>query len=321
MTKDPVIANTWLPVCESKEVTDSPIQEIILDERIMLFRTSSGVKAFKDLCIHRGVALSLGKVKNDCIACPYHGWEYDGDGKCVYIPQLPKERPIPLKAKATTYGCMEKYGLIWVNLGNNNPEPPTFEPLDDASFKYLIFGPKELKCAAPRYIESTLDIAHFAFTHDGYLGDSSMPEISDYRVYKEGKKLVSGEISIYQPNGDMRMGVTNHYIQEIMGPLTSATRKLDKETGDIVYIATSVLPIDERTSRVFIFFGFNFDMDLSNYYPYQNILFEQDKMIVENQKPEELPLDLQEELHLNPDRISIAYRKYLYELGVQLGTA
>lgn len=57
------------------------------------------------------------------------------------------------------------------------------------------------------------------------------------------------------------------------------------------------------------------------FYDYQTILFEQDKLIVEDQKPEDLPLDLQAELHLNPVRLSIAYRKLLFNLGVRLGTA
>ena len=54
---------------------------------------------------------------------------------------------------------------------------------------------------------------------------------------------------------------------------------------------------------------------------FQDLLIEQDREMVENQKPELLPLDLQAELHLNTDRLSIAYRKRLRELGVTFGTA
>ncbi|HWO96563.1 MAG TPA: Rieske 2Fe-2S domain-containing protein [Bacillus sp. (in: firmicutes)] len=76
--------------------------------------------AFKDTCIHRGAALSLGKVVDNCIICPYHGWEYDTDGKCTKIPQQPEGRVIPPKAKAVVYKCIEKYGLIWVKLMDND---------------------------------------------------------------------------------------------------------------------------------------------------------------------------------------------------------
>lgn len=320
--KDDVLAQSWIPVCETKELSDKPLKAEVLGERIALFRASSGVKALKDLCVHRGVALSLGAVKNDCLVCPYHGWEYGGDGRCVHIPQLPDNQAIPLKARVPAYGCLEKYGLIWVNLGNNRPPEPAFRYLDEENFQSILFGPETVRCAAPRFIENVLDVAHFAFTHDGYLGDSSRPLIPDYRVREEGSGLlVSDDIACYQPNADARGGLVNHYRYEIPGPLAMTAVKLDKETGDIVYIVTAVCPIDERTTKVFMLFAANFGMDWGEFYDYQRILFEQDRLIVENQKPEELPLDLQAELHLNPDRLSIAYRKMLRGLGVSFGTA
>jgi len=48
---------------------------------------------------------------------------------------------------------------------------------------------------------------------------------------------------------------------------------------------------------------------------------EQDRAIVESQRPELLPLDLQAELHLRSDRMAIAYRKWLREIGMRYGVA
>lgn len=320
--QDDVLAQGWIPVCEKRELSDKPLKAQVLGMPIALFRTSSGTKALKDLCVHRGVALSLGSVKNDCLVCPYHGWEYASDGRCVRIPQLPEQQAIPLKARVPAYDCLEKYGLVWVNLGNNRPSEPSFPYLEEERFQSILFGPETVRGAAPRFIENVLDVAHFAFTHDGYLGDSAQPFIPDYRVHEdESGALWSDEIACYQPNADARGGLTNHYRYSVPGPLAMTAVKLDKETGEIVYIVAVVCPVDERTTKVFMFFAANFEMDWERFYAYQRILFEQDRLIVENQKPEDLPLDLQAELHLNPDRLSIAYRQMLRRLGVSFGTA
>jgi phenylpropionate dioxygenase-like ring-hydroxylating dioxygenase large terminal subunit len=321
MIKDEALAMEWIPVCRAEEIKDAPVQVTIVGEQVALFRASTGIKALKDLCIHRGANLSIGKVKDDCIACAYHGWEYDGDGRCTKIPQLTENQAIPLKARAIPYACLEKYGLVWVNLGNNKPDAPAFGPIDDEAFRNVWIGPFDVSAAAPRFIESALDVAHFAFAHDGYLGDSSQPLVPEYEVNKIGRKIVTSEFPMYQPKQVGGEAVVNHYFYEIHGPLTMSVTIVDRASGNIVYIMASVQPVDDRHCKVFQIFAINFEMNMDNFVPYQTFLFNQDKYVVEHQFPEDLPLDLQEELHLRPDRLSIAYRKSLAELGVTMGTA
>ncbi|MGB0385050.1 MAG: Rieske 2Fe-2S domain-containing protein [Ardenticatenaceae bacterium] len=65
----------WHPVAYSSEVTDKPYGSKLLNEHLVIWRTSNGQPhAMKDVCIHRGTALSLGSVVDECIMCPYHGW-------------------------------------------------------------------------------------------------------------------------------------------------------------------------------------------------------------------------------------------------------
>lgn len=118
--KDEVLRNDWIVVCKEEDVKEQPLQQIVLGERIVLFRNRKGIHAFKDLCIHRGAALSLGCVKDDQLVCPYHGWQYDDEGHCTKIPQLPEGKQISQKAQAFKYGCKVAYGFVWVNLNNNN---------------------------------------------------------------------------------------------------------------------------------------------------------------------------------------------------------
>lgn len=326
MIKDRVLAKDWLPAAYSHELTDQPMQVMILGERVALFRMKEGIKAFKDLCIHRGAALSLGKVVNDCIICPYHGWEYDREGKCVKIPQQPAGRAIPSKAKAIVYSCIEEYGLIWVKLSDdssyNEVKLPMYEEYVDPTFKTVFANSHTLHAAAPRVVENFLDVSHLAFVHEGSLGDSNHAEIPDYKVHWRENRFVSDEIAVYADADGTGNYTTLHYTFEILRPTIARLKKVNYETKEIFSMLFTVRPEEERRSTVFALVSRNYAFETPDQYfrDFQQLIIEQDTTIVESQKPEELPLDLQAELHLTPDRVSIAYRKWLSDLGVTFGS-
>ena len=90
----------WHPVCWADELGDTPLAARLLDEPLVLARLEGGVRAFRDLCVHRGTALSLGWVEDGCLVCPYHGWTYDEAGVCRRIPashgtNIPAQGPDP----------------------------------------------------------------------------------------------------------------------------------------------------------------------------------------------------------------------------------
>lgn len=325
LVKDPVLLHQWHPVLLSKELSELPKAVEVLGEKIVVFRTSKGVHAFKDLCIHRGVPLSLGKIVNDEIICPYHGWTYSHCGACTRIPAMPKGKAIPRKAKAITYHCVEELGLVWVCLGEPEHHPTIGEVgIVDSEHVLVEMGPYHLDAAAPRVVENFLDVSHLMFVHEGLLGDSQFPEIGDYEVYDQNGVLISDEIDIYQPDPDGRgQGVHAKYTYKVFHPLSAAfTKKIDKsdEFFDLYLI---VSPVNEKKSTVFMIMERNYALeeDEKVFTEFQDLLIEQDQVIVENQKPELLPLDLQTELHLKSDRVSIAYRKMLQEVGLTFGTS
>lgn len=84
-----------------------------------------------------------------------------------------------------------------------------------------------------------------------------------------------------------------------------------------------IQPVTEGKSIAHGIISFNYDTGTTDEetVKFQDMIFAKDKPIVENQKPEDLPLDLQVELSLKSDRMSIAYRQYLKKIGVTLGTA
>ncbi|WP_141603509.1 aromatic ring-hydroxylating oxygenase subunit alpha [Terrilactibacillus laevilacticus] len=322
---DPVLASEWLPIAYAHDIADQPIQVTILEERVVLFRTDDGIKAFKDLCIHRGAELSLGKVVNNCLVCPYHGWEYNQEGKCVKIPQQPARRVIPPKAKAVVFPCMERYGLVWVKLNKEETMAstlPEYEEFDDPSFKTVYANPHIINAAAPRVVENFLDVSHLAFVHEGSLGDSDHAEIPDYKVHWKDNRYVSDVIPVYaDPDGTGKWSILN-YTFEILRPLLARLKKVNEETNEIFSMLFAVQPQAERKSKIFALVSRNYDLETPDQYyiDFQQLIIDQDTAVVESQRPEELPLELQAELHLPPDRVSIAYRRWLSELGVTYGS-
>ena len=172
------LIHCWHPVAYASELPEGkPFGTTLLDEPIVIWRSSDGkAHVMKDLCIHRGTALSLGLlgglvatfcseyynrssigwIDTDNIVCAYHGWGYNGDGACVHIPQ--KENPsIPRKARATSYACAERYGLIWVCLGDAAYLLPEIPELEDQSWKVVETGPFNWKCNASRQVENFTD--------------------------------------------------------------------------------------------------------------------------------------------------------------------
>lgn len=313
-------SNYWYAVEFSSEIVDRPKALKILDRALVLFRTSDGkVRAMDDTCIHRGAALAKGSVVGDCIVCPYHGWHYQADGTCVKIPSQLAPGKIPSQAKMTTYPCCEKYGWIWLFLGEEGmetreqiPEVPQFA---DASFR-SIQGDFDWNAYYERVLENALDFAHAPFVHGKAFGNPDAPEVGDLVMdnYAGGasatvmlkanppKGLWGFLAKKEQPDIETRTGfyLPNLTFLEVNLPF-----------GKLIIWAAHV-PIDNQTTiskwinyRTF-FRGKWADKDAFNR---TMKIFEQDKPIVESQRPQIIPIDINTELHVAADALQLQYRK------------
>ena len=321
---DPVLARQWMALARSEDVTDRPVRAELLGEAVVLWRSETGLQAFRDLCIHRGAALSLGHVEGGELVCPYHGWRYGGDGACTRIPAQPAGAKVPTKARALTYLCQERYGLVWVALETPETEVPLYTEATEPGFYTLSAGPYVLQAEPPRVIENFLDVSHLMWVHEGLLGVPDYAEIPDHHVHRVGDTLRSDPIDIFQPDPDGRgKALTNRYVYEVLAPTTARFRKTDPDTGEVFSMLLHATPTAAGETLAYALLSRNYDLDASDetYIDFQNTLMAQDKRIIESQRPENLPLDLQAELHLKSDRLAIAYRRYLQELGVERGTA
>lgn len=168
-----MIRNQWYVVLESKEVRKKPIGVTRMGEKLVFWRNEAGkVFCAVDRCPHRGVALSIGKLENDHLQCPFHGFEYDGRGRCVHIPANGKGGRIPTSLQLPGYPAHEEHDFIWIWWGDNPPEElqaPVFFDNLDGSFAYGS-SPDHWKAHYSRVIENQLDVVHLPFVHHNTIG-------------------------------------------------------------------------------------------------------------------------------------------------------
>lgn len=322
MMNDPVLINDWHPATTVAQLEAQNVLGVrLLGEEIVLWRTDDQILAWQDLCIHRGTRLSLGQVEVGRLACPYHGWTYDATGRCVHIPAHPEQTPLE-KARVKTYRAQERYGLVWVSLGEPAHDIAPFPEWANADYRKILCGPYPVQASGPRIIENFLDIAHFPFVHEGILGDKAHPDIADYEAEIGPEGVVATGVRVYQPDPyGTGQGDTVSYTYRALCPLTAYLLK--ESAGPRFSILLVITPHEDVKSSAWMWMAMNYGHDIpeAELVEWQDGIFAQDRPILESQRPELLPLDLQAELHLRSDRLAIAYRQWLRQLGLSFGAA
>ena len=161
--------NFWYPVARSEEiVADKPLRVKLLGLSFVAFRDTNGAAGvLADTCVHRGGSLGSGVIKDGCIACPYHGWQFNTEGECTHIPSLINGK-IPARAKVDAYPVQERYGIVFAFLGDLPEEERP--PLHDIK-EYGTEGWKtqlyvfDVACNYERSVENGLDPIHNEFVH------------------------------------------------------------------------------------------------------------------------------------------------------------
>jgi phenylpropionate dioxygenase-like ring-hydroxylating dioxygenase large terminal subunit len=191
--------HVWFVVARSQDIaTPQPAQ--LLDQRLVVFRDADGrARVLDRRCVHRGADLAAGQVSGGGIACPYHGWEFDGaDGRCTRIPALPGDSRIPPKAAVTSYPVIERFGHVWTCLGEpvfDLPDPPE---IADLTLEWRAAEPIPAECGFMAAMENFRDMAHFPFVHADSMGEVD-PVVADLDVRREGREVWA---SYYYPRVD-----------------------------------------------------------------------------------------------------------------------
>jgi phenylpropionate dioxygenase-like ring-hydroxylating dioxygenase large terminal subunit len=192
----------------------------------------------------------------------------------------------------------------------------------------VLCGPYTVATSGPRIVENFLDMAHFAYVHAGILGEAGRNEVRDYRVesWSDGagsEGLIATQCFAWQPqtNSLAHGGSEVEYTYRVVRPLTAILTKVpEAQQGFHEAISLHVQPLEEELSRVWMLLAMtDFGSDAAALRGFQDRIFLQDKPILENQTPKRLPLAPGAELPVRADRMSLAYRRHLRDLGLRYG--
>jgi phenylpropionate dioxygenase-like ring-hydroxylating dioxygenase large terminal subunit len=327
---DAVLINDWHPVGITAQLAPDAIKPAqLLDIPLVIWRDQNGrVNAWEYRCPHRGMKLSMGTIQDDCLVCPYHGWTFGSDAKCKRIPALPNLPEDNLKARAKVFLVEECYGLIWVCVGSPSQAVPAFPEFADERLRKVWCGPYDVLSSGPRIIENFLDMAHFAYVHEGILGDKGHNAIADYDVEtlddaEYGNGIRATKCRAWQPrsNSLASSGSNVEYTYRVVRPLTAILTKEPQTQQDFrEAISLHLQPMAETSTRAWIILAMtNFEQSDDELRAFQDTIFLQDKPIVENQQPLRLPLAAGAEVSAVCDKMSLAYRRYLKQHGLRYG--
>ena len=259
-----MIRNQWYVVLETAELKKHPVGVTRLGEKMVFWRDQAGVvHAAGDRCPHRGAALQLGKIVDDHLQCPFHGFEYDGSGKCVLVPAYGRNGVAPNALRLKIYPTYEAHGFIWLwwgDLPSNPPSTPTFfDDLDDTFFYGSVHDPWDAHYS--RVIENQLDVVHLPFVHKKTIGRGNRTLVDGPVVEWRGDQMFYTYVFNRVDDG------TPPRKPSELSPKSASSVHLEfifpnlwqNYISDQVRIVAAFVPVDEEHTLLYLRFYQNFN--------------------------------------------------------------
>lgn len=319
--------NFWYAAEWSDRLGDQASRVRMLGQDFVLFRDSSGTaRCLSNTCVHRGGSLGGGKLKGDCVQCPYHGWEFDGAGQCRKIPSLGAGAKIPARARVDAYPTQERYGIVFAFLGDlpENERPPLMEiPEHGQPGWHATTQERMAGDDYRRQVENALDPAHNEFVHPthGFSG-----ERDDYRVPElrlEEDEWSSGFLTQYfaPPLKDDKMKAASGRSTDAVieagsshhGPSSICT-KIHPTAEVFIHQHVFKTPVDEAQTRTFLVQTRNFMLEPENderFRERNDVVAGQDAEVLAELHPPLTPETNHHEFLLPADAAVVRYRDKL----------
>ncbi|HEY1286984.1 MAG TPA: aromatic ring-hydroxylating dioxygenase subunit alpha [Burkholderiales bacterium] len=275
------VRNAWYVAAWDHELSRSMLRRIVLEEPVVLFRTTDGkAVALEDRCCHRQAPLSMGRLAGDVVTCPYHGLQFDATGRCIKVPSQEK---IPPGARVRSYPVVEKNHWIWIWTGDPAKADPAliedFHWLDDPAWR---FGGSYLHVDGNYLlvVENLLDTTHLPFLHPNTLGTDSFAR-SEFEVKREGDRITIARYLMddlpapfHQQMGGFPDGMKvdrwqiTHYgppafvkLDVGSAPVGTPVRKGERGRGVNMWNLNAITPETGKTAHYFFAQAYNFKLD------------------------------------------------------------
>lgn len=249
-------------------------------------------------------------------------------GQPIRVAKGDNGRALVTTSEGRDLPVIERYGHVWTSLGT--PDKPLFDiPEAEQPGRRLVdVGVVRVRCSPLRAVENFLDIAHFPFVHTDILGAEPHTEVQNYKVEirEDSDEVWATQVSFYQPQAakSASNGINTDYMYRVPAPTCSVLYKTSPpRPGEWDVITLFVQPLAEDLCDVWPWMAlFDDTTPMTDLIHFQQMIFLQDRSILENQIPRLLPLDPGMEIPTRADLTSVAYRRWLkrhnYTYGAQL---
>lgn len=218
-----------------------------------------------------------------------------------------------------------RFGHVWTSPGSPARDLFTIPEADQPGRRLVDVGVVRVRCSPLRAVENFLDIAHFPFVHTDILGSEPHTEVERYEVQirEDVDEVWATKVKFYQPQAakSAEGGITTEYMYRVCAPTSTVLYKTcPPRPGEWDVIALFVQPLTEELCDVWPWMAlFDDDSAMTDLIHFQQMIFLQDRSILENQIPARLPLDPGLEIPTRADMTSIAYRRWLKRHGFTYG--
>jgi phenylpropionate dioxygenase-like ring-hydroxylating dioxygenase large terminal subunit len=253
-----MIRNQWYIILESKEVPRGrPVGVLRMGERLVLWRDGAGnLSCMRDLCPHRGVALSEGKLVGDHIQCPFHAFEFDRHGEVRLVPANGQAAHLPAAMHVQAYPTREAHGFIYIWWGEAQaeyPPLPWFESIDE-DFAYATVR-DTWAAHYSRVIENQLDAAHVPFVHKTTIGRGQRTVINGPVSTLDESGLLNIWVSSEQDTGQVAKKPSEMTVPDRRPSLQFQFPNVWQNwIADDLRALLVFVPIDEENTRLYLRF-------------------------------------------------------------------
>jgi phenylpropionate dioxygenase-like ring-hydroxylating dioxygenase large terminal subunit len=235
----------------------------------------------------------------------------------VIVKAEGREEPLPL---------IKRFGLVWTTLGTSPGGLFDLPEADEPDRRVVNCGTVAVRASGLRIVENFLDLAHFPFVHTDILGAEPHTEVTQYNVEirRDVDEVWATNCQFFQPQAALSAseGIMTDYIYRVMTPFTTLLYKTCPNAAnrwDVICLF--VQPLDPDRCRAHpVMFLIDDVSTTTELVHFQQLIFLQDRIILENQRPVLLPLEPRAEIPTRADATSIAYRRWLKEKGITYGT-
>lgn len=300
-------ANLWTIVGLGRDVGPHKLVPLrVAGERVVLFRNADGtLAALIDRCPHRGVALSLGKLHDGIVECPFHGWRFDGMGRACHIPWNPDAKTANLGA--IPLSVRELDGLVWLYTGFDPDSEPQPIPALEREDVVLCGQSVTWRVHWTRAMENMLDSPHLPFVHKGTIGRFLAPYLDQRMDLSWTPRGYGAEINA-QIGPDRPPSRLDYRFPNAMELFIDPP-------GKLLRLIAVCLPEDSETTRLTIYTARSFARwrILDPFFRWSNgKIAREDKVVLETSLPGEVPPAAQEK-SVRTDAPTLAFRKIYFE--------